>query len=128
MSQQEKSGQVSTPTTVQNATRPWKCNGQLQHNHQLQEHHEKHAHNALCLTLLSSKLQTNPLQDQTTLFNPPIWPSGITTLEELCNAWSLFTEDERGQMLSDIGSLLNQIHVDSAIGRKIFSCLLGSVG
>ena len=72
VSQQEKSGQVSTPTTVQNAIRPWKCNGQLQHNHQLQEHHEKQAHSALCLTLLSSKLQTNPLQDQTILLNPPI--------------------------------------------------------
>lgn len=54
----------------------------------------------------------------------PIWPPGITTLEELCNAWGKFTMAQRNAVLGDISSFLNQIPVDSATRSKIFDCML----
>ncbi len=55
---------------------------------------------------------------------PPNWPSGITTIEELYNAWSRFTVDHKNFVLTDIDTLLVQIHVDPATADKFFRCLL----
>jgi hypothetical protein len=60
-------------------------------------------------------------------FASGVWPPGITNLVELCNAWNKLTEEQRGDAISDIGDLLNQIHVDSATSQKIVTCLLEAI-
>jgi hypothetical protein len=57
-------------------------------------------------------------------FASGVWPPGITNLVELCEAWNKLTEVQRGFAITDISSLLNQIHVDSATSQKITTCML----
>ncbi len=129
VSQQGQSGQASSPTTVQNANptievqrssttqptitgpRPETCTQCFDMLNATQQQ-------AINQTLAGPE---NPLR-------PPNWPSGITTIEELYNAWSRFTVDHKNFVLTDIDTLLVQIHVDPATADKFFRCLLSSVG
>ena len=137
VSQQGRSGQASTPTTVQNANPTIEVQRSTTTQLPITGTHETCMH---CFDMLNATQQraANEILNGT---NSPLanggseglWPTGITTLNELCNVWNKFTGEQRGLAIQDIagpGSLLDAIgvSVDSATSQNIVKCLLGSVG
>ena len=137
ISQQGGSGQTSTPTTVQNANPTIEVQRSTTTQLPITGTHETCMQ---CFDMLNATQQraANEILNGT---NSPLanggseglWPTGITTLNELCNVWNKFTGEQRGLAIQDIagpGSLLDAIgvSVDSATSQNIVKCLLGSVG
>jgi hypothetical protein len=126
VSQQGKSGQASTPITVQNAN----PNIEVQRSTTTQSPVTgTHTTCTQCFDMLNAtqKQAANQTLAGEFDFASGVWPPGITNLVELCNAWNKLTEEQRGDAISDIGDLLNQIHVDSATSQKIVTCLLEAI-
>lgn len=126
VSQQGKSGQASTPITVQNAN----PNIEVQRSTTTQSPVTgTHTTCTQCFDMLNATQQQAANQTLAGEFDfaSGVWPPGITNLVELCNAWNKLTEEQRGDAISDIGDLLNQIHVDSATSQKIVTCLLEAI-
>ena len=131
VSQQGKSGQASTPTTVQNANPTVEVQRSTTTSAEPPVATTPPETCKQCFDMFNATQQQALNQTLAGLDNPlrpPNWPSGITTLEELCNAWSHFTEDQKNSAFSDINTLLNQIHIDSATKLEFFRCLIFSVG
>jgi hypothetical protein len=124
VSQQGRSGQASTPTTVQNAN----PNIEVQRSTTTAQSPVTGTHTTCtqCFDMLNAtqKQAANQTLAGEFDFASGVWPPGITNLVELCNAWNKLTEEQRGEAITDISSLLNQIHVDSATSQKITTCLL----
>ena len=130
ISQQGRSGQASTPTTVQNANPTIELQRSTTTSAQPPVATTPPETCKQCFDMFNATQQQALNQTLAGLDNPlrpPNWPSGITTLEELCNAWSHFTEDQKNSAFSDINTLLNQIHIDSATKLEFFRCLIFSV-
>ena len=53
------------------------------------------------------------------------WPSGITTIEQMCKAYNAFTLDQKNFVQTDILSVLDAIKVDHATSFSIMECLHG---
>jgi hypothetical protein len=124
ISQQGKSGQASSPTTVQSASPSIEV--QRSTSTQSPITGPRPTSCTQCFDLLNATQQqaANQILVENDPLTSPIWPPGITTLEELCNAWGKFTMAQRNAVLGDISSFVNQLPVDSATQKKIFDCML----
>ena len=126
VSQQGRSEQASTPTTIQNANPTI----EVQRRSTTTQPPVTGTHTTCtqCFDMLNATQHKSANQTLALggILESPVWPPGITNLVELCNAWNKLTEEQRGEggAILDISSLLNQIHVDSATSQKITTCML----
>lgn len=55
------------------------------------------------------------------------WPSGITTIEQMCKAYNAFTPDQKNFVQTDILGILDAIKVNHATSFSIMKCLNGKI-
>jgi hypothetical protein len=53
------------------------------------------------------------------------WPSGITTIEQMCKAYNAFTPDQKNFVQTDILGVLAAIKVNQATSFSVMECLNG---
>ena len=129
VSQQGKSGQASTPTTVQNANPAVEVQRSTTTQPPITGPRPETC--TQCFDMLNATQQqaiNQTLAGDPNILESIVWPAGITTLEELCKAWDQFTSAQRSDALADIGSLIQQTPLDSATRHKLFTCFVVSAG
>lgn len=126
MSQQGRSGQASTPTTVQNANPTIEVQRSTTTQPPVTGIHTTCTQ---CFDMLTATQQQAANQTLALggILESPVWPPGITNLVELCEAWNKLSLEQREDAQEDIIELLDQIHVDSVTSQKILGCLSESV-
>ena len=104
VSQQGRSGQASTPTTVQNANPTIEVQRSTTTQPPITGTHTTCTQCFDMLNATQSKRQTKllPMGDLNGLL-----PPGITNLVELCNAWNKLTEEQEGMQYQ---ILVIQVH------------------
>lgn len=66
---------------------------------------------------------------RTTFPAPPFSGSGtVTTIEELCEQWKGFSNDQRVFLVQDLGEVFVEAGIPPATQSSIITCLLRSVG
>ena len=129
VSQQDESGQASAPITHQTANPTIEL--QRATTSQPPDTGEPPQTCEECFDILTDaqKMEFEAVLSSTSMLSPP-FPSGITTIEELCEAWKEFTPEQREfeGVVSDLLGVSIDADIPSATWNSIMSCLFDSVG
>ena len=130
VSQQDESGQASAPITHQTANPTLELQRSTTTS-QPPDTGEPPQTCEECFDVLTAaqKMEFEAVLSRTSMLSPP-FPSGITTIEELCEAWKEFTPEQREfeGVVSDLLGVSIDADIPSATWNSIMSCLFDSVG
>ncbi|HEY7079621.1 MAG TPA: hypothetical protein VH500_07970 [Nitrososphaeraceae archaeon] len=130
ISQQGKSGQASTPTTIQNANPIIEV--QLSTTTQPPVTGTPPETCKECFDILNSTQQA--AFERILVLEKPLGPQwgtnadSITTIEELCNVWATLNPEQRVIAIRDIQNILVEMRVNATTQADINNCLIPSVG
>ena len=127
VSQQDESGQASAPITHQTANPTL----EVQRSTQPPDTETPTTHTCDdCFDMLTAAQQEAFEQILAPGGGSPlgsVWPTGITTIEDLCEAWAAFSTATKEVAFDDIGSILIEIQANDMIDNMV-RCLFASVG